>query len=167
MIRCMLLVSRQGKVRLAKWYSAYDKKQQQLMIREICGKVLKRKQKLCNFLDYKDGKIIYKRYASLFFITFVDASDNELLHLQTIHHFVEALDSYFLNVCELDLIFNFHRAYYLLDELLLAGEVQETSQKKMLVALLTQDTMSSPEYEQDPQKQLALLQQHFQRSNLV
>ncbi|CAL5326280.1 unnamed protein product [Camellia sinensis] len=32
-------------------------------------------------------------------------------------------------VCELDLIFNFHKAYYILDELLIAGELQETSKK--------------------------------------
>ena len=29
--------------------------------------------------------------------------------LQIIHHFVEVLDRYFGNVCELDLIFNFHK----------------------------------------------------------
>ena len=29
--------------------------------------------------------------------------------LQVIHHFVEILDRYFGNVCELDLIFNFHK----------------------------------------------------------
>ena len=28
---------------------------------------------------------------------------------------------YFGNVCELDLIFNFHKAYYILDEILIAG----------------------------------------------
>jgi Clathrin adaptor complex small chain len=28
---------------------------------------------------------------------------------QIIHHFVEVLDRYFGNVCELDLIFNFHK----------------------------------------------------------
>lgn len=30
-------------------------------------------------------------------------------------------------VCELDLIFNFEKAYYILDEFLMAGEVVETS----------------------------------------
>jgi hypothetical protein len=33
----------------------------------------------------------------------------------------QVLDMYFGNVCELDLIFNFHKAYYILDELLIAG----------------------------------------------
>lgn len=39
----------------------------------------------------------------------IDMEDNELLCLETIHHFVECLDRYFGNVCELDLIFNFHK----------------------------------------------------------
>lgn len=44
---------------------------------------------------------------------------------EIVHHFVEVLDRYFGNVCELDLIFNFHKAYYILDELLIAGEEAE------------------------------------------
>jgi AP-2 complex subunit sigma-1 len=34
----------------------------------------------------------------------VDVSDNELLYLEAIHLFVEILDHYFQNVCELDLV---------------------------------------------------------------
>jgi len=75
------------------------------------------------------------RYASLFFVFCVDAADNELivlevcrvscvvcvLHLlnvewcvwcclrQAIHLLVRAMDKYFGNVCELDLIFNFDK----------------------------------------------------------
>jgi len=29
--------------------------------------------------------------------------------LETVHHYVEVLDKYFGNVCELDIIFNFHK----------------------------------------------------------
>lgn len=49
------------------------------------------------------------RYASLFFIACVDARENALLVLEVVHHYVEVLDKYFGNVCELDLIFNFHK----------------------------------------------------------
>ena len=72
-------------------------------------------------------KIIYRRYAGLFFSFCVDTSDNELSYLEGIHLFVEMLDRYFGNVCELDLVFNFHKVYAILDECLLAGEMQETS----------------------------------------
>lgn len=59
-------------------------------------------------------------------------TDNELAYLEGIHLFVEMLDRFFGNVCELDLIFNFHKVYAVLEEYLIAGEIQETSQAVML-----------------------------------
>ncbi|KAL7186138.1 hypothetical protein ACSBR2_027983 [Camellia fascicularis] len=44
-------------------------------------------------------------------------------------------------VCELDLIFNFHKAYYILDELLIAGELQESSKKTVARLIATQDSL--------------------------
>ena len=52
---------------------------------------------------------MYRRYAGLFFAVGVDGSDNELATLEVVHLFVEILDHYFSNVCELDLVFNFHK----------------------------------------------------------
>ena len=59
--------------------------------------------------QFKANKIIYRRYAGLFFAMCVDVTDNELAYLESIHLFVEILDHYFNNVCELDLVFNFHK----------------------------------------------------------
>lgn len=84
---------------------------------------------------------MYKRYASLYFACCVDPDDNELIALEIIHHFVEILDKYFGNVCELDLIFNFHKAYYILDEILMAGELQESSRKSVLRVCAAQDAL--------------------------
>ena len=65
--------------------------------------------------------------------------------LETIHHFVEVLDRYFGNVCELDIIFNFHKAYFLLDELIIGGRVQESSKRELLRVCTTQDEMMDAE----------------------
>lgn len=59
-------------------------------------------------------------------------NDNELAYLESIHLFVEVLDHFFGNVCELDLVFNFHKVYMILDEMFLAGEIQETSKPVIL-----------------------------------
>lgn len=40
-------------------------------------------------LQYKTFKVVYRRYAGLYFIFCVDVTDNELLYLETIHLFVE------------------------------------------------------------------------------
>ena len=48
--------------------------------------------------------MIYRRYASLYFIIGIDIDEdiNELSLLEFIHNMVETLDKYFENVCELD-----------------------------------------------------------------
>ena len=53
----------------------------------------------------------------------------------------QVLDRYFGNVCELDLIFNFHKAYHILDELLITGELQEPSKKAILRVTAAQDAL--------------------------
>ena len=69
-------------------------------------------------IRFLDIKIVYKRYASLYFIMAIDPDDNELITLEIIHRLVEALDRFFGNVCELDLIFNFESAYAVVDEMI-------------------------------------------------
>ena len=116
----------------------------------------------------------------------INRGDNELLTLEIIHQYVEVLDRYFGNVCELDIIFNFHKvsaqpavvwasargrralqthcfppshpgspppylvclaptapaqAYYILDELLLGGELQESNKREVLRVCTAQDDL--------------------------
>ena len=44
-------------------------------------------------------------------------------------------------MCELDIIFNFEKAYFMLDEMLLGGELQESSKKNILKAIAAQDAI--------------------------
>ncbi|KAI8915790.1 AP complex, mu/sigma subunit [Gorgonomyces haynaldii] len=111
-VKFMLLVSRQGKIRLTKWFgSDWSTKEKTKVVKDVSTTVLGRKAKMCNVLEFKDYKVVYRRYASLFFIAGIDNDDNELLTLEVIHRYVEILDKWFMNVCELDIIFNFQQAY--------------------------------------------------------
>lgn len=101
-------------------------------VRELTATVLSRPPKMCNFIEWQDKKVVYKRYASLYFVACVDMDDNELIILEQIHLFVEVLDRYFGSVCELDIIFNFHKAYYIMDEMFIGGHLQETSKAEVL-----------------------------------
>lgn len=114
----MLLFSRQGKLRLQKWYVAHQDKLKKKITRELITTILARKPKMCSFLEWKDCKIVYKRwviafasnifsiyystgvprYASLYFCCAVEQDDNELLTLEIIHRYVELLDKYFGSV---------------------------------------------------------------------
>lgn len=47
----------------------------------------------------------------------------------------------FAQVCELDIIFNFEKAYFILDEFLMGGEIQDTSKKSVLKAIEQADLL--------------------------
>mmetsp|Transcript_2996 Transcript_2996/g.6525 ORF Transcript_2996/g.6525 Transcript_2996/m.6525 type:complete len:173 (+) Transcript_2996:163-681(+) len=162
MIRFFLLQNRQGKTRLSKWYvppptgtstssplsptngnlilsanySTTNNNQTEAekarIEAEVHRLVTSRDKKYTNFIEYNNYKLIYRRYAGLFFTIAVDVQDNELSYLESIHLFVELLDSYFANVCELDIVFNFNKVYMILDEYMLAGEIEETSKREIL-----------------------------------
>ena len=142
-IRFFLLQNRQGKTRLSKWYvppptttssgaTAAPEAEKARIEAECHRLVTARDKKYTNFIEYNSYKLIYRRYAGLFFTIAVDVTDNELSYLETIHLFVELLDSYFSNVCELDIVFNFNKVYSILDEFMLAGEMEETSKREIL-----------------------------------
>lgn len=145
MIQFVLLFSRQGKLRLQKWYQAFPDKTKKKVTRELIALILSRKAKMSSFLEWKDSKIVYKRYASLYFCCSVEQEDNELLTLEIIHRYVELLDKYFGSVCELDIIFNFEKAYFMWDEFVIGGDVQETSKKNVLKAISDQDMIQEEE----------------------
>jgi AP-2 complex subunit sigma-1 len=135
-----LLQNRQGKTRLSKWYipppssgdTSSAESEKVRIEAEVHRMVTARDKKYTNFIEYNNYKLIYRRYAGLFFTIAVDVQDNELSYLETIHLFVELLDSYFSNVCELDIVFNFNKVYSILDEFMLAGEIEETSKREIL-----------------------------------
>ena len=127
MINFILIFNRQSKIRLQKWYDVYSNKEKMHIIKDVASIIMNRNGKMSNILEWKSMKIVYKRYASLIIVFAISTNDNELIALELMHRYVEVLDSYFVNVCELDIIFQFKKAYFLLDELIMAGEIQETS----------------------------------------
>ncbi|RMZ88276.1 hypothetical protein DV736_g4505, partial [Chaetothyriales sp. CBS 134916] len=155
----ILIQNRQGKTRLAKWYQPYSDDEKIRLKGEVHRLIAPRDQKhQSNFVEFRSApssstsassssaspivrqnlsstKIVYRRYAGLFFCVCVDANDNELAYLEAIHFFVEVLDQFFGNVCELDLVFNFYKVYAILDEVFLAGEIEETSKQVVLTRL--------------------------------
>uniref|UniRef100_A0A3Q1JJG0 FYVE-type domain-containing protein n=2 Tax=Anabas testudineus TaxID=64144 RepID=A0A3Q1JJG0_ANATE len=140
-MRFLLLFSRQGKLRLQKWFTPLTDREKKKVIRDMMLLVLARPPRSCNFLQWRDLKIVYKRYASLYFCAGMEDRDNELLTLEVLHRYVELLDKYFGNVCELDIIFNFEKAYFILDEFLMGGEILETSKAAVGASMEESDTL--------------------------
>lgn len=91
----IVLISRQGKIRLSEFFSSYTESEKRRILRDIAGDVLPRAAKMCNIIEKGTYKFVYRRYASLYFVVGVPHTMNELIVLEQIHLFVEALDGYF------------------------------------------------------------------------
>ncbi|VDD82113.1 unnamed protein product [Mesocestoides corti] len=133
MIRAVLVFNNSGKPRLMKFYDNVPEELQQKLLRETFFLVSKRDENVCNFLEggsnifpEQSCRLIYRHYATLYFVFCVDATESELGILDLIQVFVEALDKSFESVCELDLIFHSDKVHFLLNELIIGGMVLET-----------------------------------------
>lgn len=114
--------------------------------------------------------MIYRRYASLFFVVAVDGDDeNELSILEFIHSLVETMDKYFESVCELDvsscctflaisfhflvakvnclstwqIMFHIDKAHYIVDEMVANGCIVENNKANILKPLALMDKAAS------------------------
>jgi len=143
MIKFILMVNKQGQTRLAQYYEYLTIQERGALEGEIIRKCLARNENQCSFLEYRNYKCVYRRYASLFFIVGVDAEQNELAILEFIHCLVETLDKCFENVCELDIMFNLERAHIMLDEMVMNGQIVETNKTNILQPLRMMEKFNS------------------------
>ncbi|KZT06331.1 Adaptor protein complex sigma subunit [Laetiporus sulphureus 93-53] len=144
MIHAVLIFNTSGVARLTKFYSPLHRSVQAL-IQKIFALVSARAPGLCNFLDAPELesfltpqdetgeklRVVYRNYATLYFVFLVDSAESELGILDLIQVFVESLDRSFENVCELDLVFHFDEAkdqvHQILSEVIQGGLVLETN----------------------------------------
>merc|ERR1712137_97501 len=118
-----------GKIRLSKFYEHYTPQEQQQLIREIYQQLSKRSDFSCNFLETpadgkwgKETKIIYRHYATLYFVFVVDPSESEL-----------------------DLIFRMDMAHFVLDEIVMGGMVLETNLADICESVQSQNNLQAQE----------------------
>ncbi|PFH49192.1 hypothetical protein AMATHDRAFT_148191, partial [Amanita thiersii Skay4041] len=142
----LILVNTSGVSRLTKFYTPLQQSAQSL-VQKIFSLICSRPAGLCNFLDapeleeflggQKDERwrVVYRCYATLYFVFVVDGAESELGILDLIQVFVESLDRAFENVCELDLVFHFDEAHHILAEIIQGGLVLETNVEEIDTAV--------------------------------
>jgi hypothetical protein len=100
MIKGIIIVNNHGNPRLAKFYQTVEgEAAQQQVIRSIFQQVSTRPDSFCNYLEGQtvpywgsDVKLIYRHYATLYFVFAVDSQESDLGILDLIQVFVECLD---------------------------------------------------------------------------
>lgn len=147
-----------GAVALLSGFINVPEKERNKLNYEVVQIALNRNTSYANIFHHRGVTYCYKRYASLFFLIGISEDENEMIALMFLHRIVEAMDKYFGNVCELDVIFNFERVHALVDELLMAGQIQETSLKEVNKAVCNADSIQEEELNSDVEAVINLQQ---------
>jgi hypothetical protein len=75
MINFVLMVNKQGQTRLSNYYNWLTIDERSTLESEIIRKCLSRTEAQCSFIEFRGMKVIYRRYASLFFIVGVEPEE--------------------------------------------------------------------------------------------
>lgn len=138
----LTLVNQDGVPRLTKFYTPVDLVTQKTLLDQVYQLISVRTAqdslfvtppKLLEGLD--DIKVIYRHYATLYFVFVVDDQESELGILDLIQVFVECLDRCFTNVCELDLVFGWQVLQTVLEEIVQGGMVIDTNITRIVAAV--------------------------------
>lgn len=135
-------VNNDGLARLTKFYTPVDIPTQRLLLQQVYQLIKVRTSQECSFItppslleDVDDIKVIYRHYATLYFVFIVDDQESELGILDLIQVFVECLDKCFTNVCELDLVFGWQVLQTVLEEIVQGGMVIDTNISRIVAAV--------------------------------
>ncbi|CDR40466.1 CYFA0S05e00848g1_1 [Cyberlindnera fabianii] len=125
-----------------KFYTPVDIETQMELLRQVYQLVSQRSMKQSSFLTappllegIDEIKVIYRQYATLYFVFIVDEQESELGILDLIQVFVQSLDRCFENVCELDLVFGWQTLQTVLEEIIQGGMVIETNISAIVAAV--------------------------------
>lgn len=128
--------------RLTKFYTPVDLVTQRTLLDQVYQLLQVRTSQECSFItppklleDLDDIKVIYRHYATLYFVFVVDDQESELGILDLIQVFVECLDKCFTNVCELDLVFGWQVLQTVLEEIVQGGMVIDTNINRIVSAV--------------------------------
>lgn len=97
----------------------------------------------------EDIRIIYRHYATLYFVFIVDEQESELGISDLIQVFVESLNHCLENVCELDLVFGWQVMQTVLGEIVQGGMVVETNINKIMAAIDRANNIKSTDHFSD------------------
>lgn len=143
-------VNSDGVPRLTKFYTPVAIATQRVLLAQVFLLVSQRAPNSSSFLnpprlldDIDDISLVYRRYATLYFVVICDDQELDLAILDLIHVFVECLDKCFANVCELDLVFGWQTLQLVVEEIVQGGMVIDTSVQR-IVALLDEANQQRP-----------------------
>ena len=145
MIKYMMVFNTRGQARAMKFFESCSVEVQRKLLHECYQVISKRDIDSCNFVEFNNYKLVYRQYATLYFVLGVDETECEYDIFELIHSFVQCLDQHFENVCELDLIFHSDKVNQIISEVFMAGFIIDRNSETILEDIRAQTKLERQE----------------------
>lgn len=133
MIKFFLIVNRHGQTRLAQYYGERPSiEERQKLESEIIHQCVARNEQMSFSFHHGDLKIVYKRYLAIYCIAAVEEDANEIAVVSFFDFFFTTLRDYFGDITEFHILYNLPQAYTALNEVVVDGQIVETSRQKVV-----------------------------------
>ncbi len=135
MIEAFLILNKLGLLRFLKIYTESEENlDKEDLVKRVGQLILSSKETHIIFdFDYcgTKRKLVFRLFGSIYLVMIIDELENELAMLDFINVVMGVLDDVFKGVCELHLIMNPEKVYFLVDEMISGGYVIETSRAEI------------------------------------
>lgn len=136
MIKFFLIVNRYGQTRLAQYYGERPSiEERQKLESEIIRQCVSRNEQMSFTFHHGNLKIVYKRYLAIYCIATVEEGANEIAVVSFFDFFFQTLREYFGDITEFHILYNLPQCYTALNEIIVDGQVVETSKQKVVTML--------------------------------
>jgi AP-4 complex subunit sigma-1 len=136
MIKFFLIVNRHGETRLAQYYGERPGlEERQKLENEIIRQCVARNEDMSFCFHHGDLKLVYRRYLAIYCIAGVDEDANEIAVVALFDFFFQTLREYFGDITEFHILYRLAEAYTALNEIVMDGQIVETSKVKILASL--------------------------------
>jgi hypothetical protein len=136
MIEAILILNKVGLLRFIKIYSDNENQVDREDFAKRVFNSLQSSRDTNIIFDFEylgeKKKLVYRLFGSIYITMLLDEMENELAILDYINVMMQVFDEIFKGVCELHLILNPEKVYLLVDEMVSAGSVIETSKNEIV-----------------------------------
>jgi AP-4 complex subunit sigma-1 len=136
MIKLFLIVNRHGETRLAQYYGQRPSlEERQKLENEIIRQCVARNEEMSFCVHHGDLKLVYKRYLAIYCIAGIEEDANEISILSLFDFLFQTLREYFGDITEFHILYRLAETYTALNEIIMDGQIVETSKTKVLASL--------------------------------
>ena len=136
MIEGIFLLNRYGNLRFTKIYAEEENNLDRDALTKRIYTVIVDTKNINIILDFEflgiNRKLVFKTFGSTFLALILDDSENELAIMDFISVIMSCFDEIFKGVCEVDLIMNPEKIYFMMDEMISGGIVIETNKEEII-----------------------------------